>query len=291
MTITILIYDNIYNTAYTLKSKNIKYISDKNYQGKIDYVLYIDQAIKSFNNNIKFKNVKKIALLAETCFFRGETYDIVENNVDKFDIIFTFKESILSKKIPNIYYNNPNLCFLNKNDFNIHEKNKLLSTVISHKRFLEGHKMRYALLEKIKNLGIVDIYHNNFIKLPREENGKINSLKDYMFQIVIENSNYNYYYTEKISDCFLTGTIPIYWGCPKISEIFNANGIITFETLNECVNIIKSLTKEDYESKLEYVKENYEIALKLENEKKFIDEEIILSHYALNKNKTCLKVE
>ena len=51
------------------------------------------------------------------------------------------------------------------------------------------------------------------------------------FSIVIENSVYPKYYTEKITDCFATGTVPIYYGDTSIGEDFDLNGIIFIENL------------------------------------------------------------
>ena len=39
---------------------------------------------------------------------------------------------------------------------------------------------------------------------------KIDGLKDYRFSVVIENCKRDYWFTEKLIDCFVTGTIPIY---------------------------------------------------------------------------------
>ena len=49
-----------------------------------------------------------------------------------------------------------------------------------------------------------------------------------MFSIVIENSIESDYFTEKLLDCFLTGTIPIYVGTKTTSEYFDTDGIIYF---------------------------------------------------------------
>jgi hypothetical protein len=89
---------------------------------------------------------------------------------------------------------------------------------------------------------------------------KIEGLKDYMFSIAIENCKSDYYFTEKLIDCFVTGTIPIYWGCPSISKFFNTDGILSFNSLEELRDILKGLTPELYYSKISAVKENYELA-------------------------------
>ena len=86
-------------------------------------------------------------------------------------------------------------------------------------------------------------------------------LKDYRFCIAMENDYANNYFTEKLLDCMLSGTIPIYHGCKNIEKYFDINGIITFETVDELVNILNNLTEKDYKSRLSAIQKNYEIAL------------------------------
>jgi hypothetical protein len=70
----------------------------------------------------------------------------------------------------------------------------------------------------------------------------------------------DYYFTEKIIDCFMTGTIPIYYGCPSIENFFDINGIIVFDTVDELENILYNLTEKDYNEKYESIKNNFEKA-------------------------------
>lgn len=46
------------------------------------------------------------------------------------------------------------------------------------------------------------------------------------FHLTIENCRSRYYFTEKILDCFLTETVPIYWGCRNIGDYFDTSGIL-----------------------------------------------------------------
>jgi hypothetical protein len=82
-----------------------------------------------------------------------------------------------------------------------------------------------------------------------------------MFHIAVENSQNKNYFTEKIVDAFLTKTLPIYWGCPNIGEYFDDRGIILFNNENELIDIINSLTEEDYNNRKEYIEKNTQIAL------------------------------
>ncbi len=75
-----------------------------------------------------------------------------------------------------------------------------------------------------------------------------------MYSIAMENAVYDNYYSEKIADCFATGTIPIYWGSRTIERHFDVNGIIFLEDIAD----LSKLGPELYEKNLESVKNNLE---------------------------------
>jgi hypothetical protein len=140
--------------------------------------------------------------------------------------------------------------------------------VCSSKDMTTGHKLRLSVASKIKDK--VDLFggaHGS----PKSGSGigpsgdwwrsRDESLAPYMFSVVFENSSYDNYYTEKITDCFANGTIPIYWGDPKICETFDCNGIIKW---NENFDF-NSLTEELYKSKLDSITKNFEIVKKLDS--------------------------
>ena len=79
---------------------------------------------------------------------------------------------------------------------------------------------------------------------------------------VIMNSQKDSWYTEALIDSFACGCIPIFFGCKDIGNHFNIDGIIQFDSLPQLAKIIPTLTPELYNSKLEAVKENMEIARK-----------------------------
>jgi len=81
-----------------------------------------------------------------------------------------------------------------------------------------------------------------------------------MFSIVVENQKMDYYFSEKLIDCFMTGTIPIYYGCPSISRFFDNNGIITFNSLPELSEIIKNLNVNSYYEKIQSIEKNFELS-------------------------------
>lgn len=100
---------------------------------------------------------------------------------------------------------------------------------------------------------------------------KLLALQDYRFSVVFENAIYEKYYTEKITDCFATGTIPIYWGTKSVAEDFNQHGIIFWEDFQG----IESLTDEFYLSKYDAINDNLERVKKLESADDIIYKEIL----------------
>ena len=56
--------------------------------------------------------------------------------------------------------------------------------------------------------------------LPRDD--KIHLFTS-MYSVAVESSSETNYFTEKLIDCLITKTIPVYWGCPNISDFFDTS--------------------------------------------------------------------
>jgi len=83
------------------------------------------------------------------------------------------------------------------------------------------------------------------------------------FSVAIENALVDNYFTEKLMDCFLTKTVPVYYGCPNIVNFFEPKGIIdiTHNSADEAIAKVNTITGNTYLDMLPYVEENYERAL------------------------------
>ena len=121
----------------------------------------------------------------------------------------------------------------------------------------EGHRYRLSWAEKLKDkvdmyggacgssiIGGSHCYHHR---------KKSEAMKDYMFSIAIENCKVDCYFTEKITDCFANGVIPVYYGSKNIVKHFDENGIIFLDENFD----ISTLSEDLYNSKLDGVKENF----------------------------------
>ena len=81
---------------------------------------------------------------------------------------------------------------------------------------------RAQLIQDLKNIGFtVDIFgsQHNPVK------NKLATIKNYCFSLCTENSYHPGYVTEKLIDSFLSGSIPIYWGCLD-KALFNEDAFI-----------------------------------------------------------------
>jgi|SaaInlLV_10m_DNA_2_1039722.scaffolds.fasta_scaffold01207_4 hypothetical protein len=138
-------------------------------------------------------------------------------------------------------------------------KQKLLSFIGAvHPGHKGGHGFRNKVVEKLLNNPKADC----FGKGVKEIKGKITGLANYAFSIAMENHQQDYYFSEKINDCFLSDTVPIYWGCQSIGQFFDKRGIIIFNSLHELLEIIDSLDMDLYYEMLPYVKKNKEKSIK-----------------------------
>jgi hypothetical protein len=211
-----------------------------------DHIILTDT---SLHNVDYLKNKKKYAWILESPEITSDSYEFIKSNFYKFDKIFTFDSELL--KIDNRFIFTPiGGCWIEEKDRIISKKNKKTSMIISEKKQTSGHVLRHNIYNTIDEIDYFG-YMNPIVN-------KTEALKDYMFSIVVENSKKDYYFTEKIIDCFITGTIPIYYGCPSINNFFDINGIITFNNIEELKNILDNIDSNYYESKKEHIKNNYE---------------------------------
>jgi len=81
-----------------------------------------------------------------------------------------------------------------------------------------------------------------------------------MYNLAIENTDCDYYFTEKLIDCFLNFAVPLYYGTGKIAEIFDMDGIIPVRDIREVNQALTALTPADYWRRMPALLRNREIA-------------------------------
>jgi len=120
---------------------------------------------------------------------------------------------------------------------------------------------------------------------PKEVVNKYQLLSQYKFALCFENCVYPGYITEKIFDCFIAGSVPIYWGAPDIENYMPADLFIDmrqFKNFLELENHINSLT----EDQVSEYRNRIDIYLKSAEVKRFTDVQFSNTIMSLAKDET-----
>jgi hypothetical protein len=229
--------------------------------------LYVNQnALEILKDD---SSLPKFIWLLESREIIPEQYKFIEDNYDfvagRVDGIFTCDQRLTNEAGPDgkfLY------CISNAApwvmDRDIYSKSKLVSMVASNKGYTVGHQRRLKVVQEYFNkFGGDDLFGWGLPQeLPLRE--KSRALRDYMFSFAVENANYPTYFTEKLTDCFACGTIPVYYGTAGVAQYFNPDGIIFLNDGSPWENIPwEKLTPEYYESKKDAIAENFQIALQM----------------------------
>lgn len=263
--------------------------------GECDYVY------PKFNNdvsvNINFKNKNSFKVFVNNTEANSSANkdkpETVIANAHKYDLILTTDETIL-KECNNAVFFPYGTTWLNKNK-NAHKdstgvfEDKILDCV-SDKTFTisflttglmgkSGYEIRSTIWNNKSLINVKTLFYSSTrVKtthdclsygkfsntlhdglLPNDD--KINIFKS-KFSIAVENTKEKSYFTEKLIDCFLTKTVPIYWGCPNIEEFFDTRGMIIFNTIEEFYEKINYIKESDYDDMKPYIEANYIAAQK-----------------------------
>ena len=134
------------------------------------------------------------------------------------------------------------------------KKDKLLSAVVSSKKDTPGHQDRLNFIKNLKDhFGeSIDIFGRGI----NEIEDKWDALSRYKYHIALENSFFNHYWTEKLSDAFLAGCHPIYYGCPNIDQYFSLQSLTRIDIKNpqKAISIIeKCINDSTYEKAMRII--------------------------------------
>ncbi len=149
------------------------------------------------------------------------------------------------------------------------EKRPGISLVVGRKRRTEGHRLRHDVWRRQSDIGAP----KSFFKSDRGWPRKLSWLRgcpwvdplpanpwgwpslgdsklpifETQFHISIENCRSRFYFTEKLVDCFLTDTVPIYWGCRNIGDYFDTSGIIQADSADQIIAACNTATDALYQ--------------------------------------------
>jgi hypothetical protein len=208
-------------------------------------------------------------------------------NIELYSRFYTNHPKLIKKGMPYI----PSPPYVNfhigkKYDFLVKSKNNEkkynLGVIISGLKHLDGHHKRLQFLEKLIENQIEFVFwgrgddFNKYSNYLGVINNKWDALSLCKYTIVLENSINEYYWSEKIVDALLAFALPLYYGCPNITNYLPEQSFIKIDIQEDsCFEKIKKIINSDeYKKRLPYILEARDVILKRQNIYAFIDREI-----------------
>ena len=200
-------------------------------------------------------------------------------NSSRYKAILTFDTDVLRACTNAIRFTFYTETWIHENDYsNIDTSKKrfAISTLVGAKSLTEGHRLRqilYFAQNYLLSLPFTFYRSNQQPLLPEIQNNplleglhidaKFTLFKTYQFHLAIENSRQENYFTEKLIDCLITKTIPIYYGCPNIQEYFDTTGWILLESASPMEVFVRcnELHSNYYDTYKDIIDANYQKAL------------------------------
>jgi hypothetical protein len=222
---------------------------DRDVSADEELVIYTDDSIR----NPCMGHKKRIAWLLEPICKKPHNYDWILKNSHLFDYILTHDKRFVEQRDNFIYYPFGG-CWVEPSHRKFHPKTKNISIICSQRNFVPDHYKRHELIRRWGDY--IDVLGSGYSPIDNITDG----LKDYAFHIAMENQKEDYYFTEKLINPIMTGTIPIYWGMPSIGEYFDTRGMLLMNDIEEFPDIYNTLNQELYMEMLPYAKKNFETA-------------------------------
>ena len=196
-------------------------------------------------------------------------------NSSYYDFILTYDHVVLSK-CPNA---RRYICaeswvpLADIQSIDVSRKEFKLTGIFTHILYGIGHIFRRVIYHRQKELCMPRMFYRSGMRGQLDEiednpvfsstSSKIKLFETAQFSLAIENSEQTDYFSEKIIDCLVTKTIPIYWGCPNIEQYFDTTGWIRLERpcFDELQAKLGMLTPDYYSQYKDVIEKNFRAAM------------------------------
>jgi hypothetical protein len=225
----------------------------------INFSLFID-ATPETQNELSEVN---ILVLQEPNEYFG-LHDWAIHNKHLFSIILTWDDKVINNCDNAVFLPFGHTWFKPDQYQRHHDKKFQISHLRGNLLKTYGHSLRHELLDRKNEITIPTNFYDIFGDRHNIEDARIGKetvFSNSMFGVAIENTSHNGYFTEKILDCLLLKTIPVYWGCSSITNFFRQDGIITFNNVDDLIVKVNKLDESYYNERKDIIEENYNLAL------------------------------
>lgn len=208
-----------------------------------------------------YKNCIKVAWPLEPPSIHQYAYDeILLKYKNAFDYVlcfdYNFREKFMANGLKTSWWT-PGGSYIYAKDWAIYPKTKNLQIIASKKDWTRGHRLRHEVIRKYAKR-IDGIFGRAY----QYYDYQLDPFRDHRFAIVIENEIIHDYWTDKLLDCFLTGTVPVMWNDGFIEEYFNKDGMILWRDINELGQKLDTLNESLYNKMMPAIIDNFNRAKK-----------------------------
>ncbi|MBQ0908398.1 hypothetical protein KBJ98_06760 [Flavobacterium sp. F-328] len=196
-----------------------------------DYLIILEYPKDDFSIKVNKNNILHVCLEPpnEVSKYRQYANKNVKLIFNQLDIK---KNNILSHgALP--WHIDKDFDFLNRLKVESLTKENTIVWITSNQRSSKGHTMRMDFLENIKPLSFVRLYGRGICPVA----DKWDVLSTSKYAIAYENFESDYYWTEKIVDCFLSYTMPLYFGCNAIEDFFPKDSFIQIDPKDKHIKL------------------------------------------------------
>lgn len=222
-----------------------------------DYLIILDYPKNDFSINVNKNNIIHLCLeppneISKYRQFANKKVKWIFNQLD------IKQNNILSHgALP--WHIDKDFNFLNELKIeNLDKENKIV-WVTSNQRSSKGHNVRMDFLENIQHLPFLELYGRGINPIQ----DKWDVLSKSKYAIAYENFQSDYYWTEKIADCFLSYTMPLYFGCNKIDDFFPRNSFIQIDPNDKHIDLFLTevVNSNKWEENLDAISKARELVL------------------------------
>jgi hypothetical protein len=237
----------------TLDDADWCFVFDPALKRQVDfsYGLFMDAEALEPLQPFRYPHERRLAALRESPLH--PVYACAPELGRKFGRVFTFSADLLSGGAPFVRHLNAVNWLGGKGEAPGFKKSRGTSFIgnIEHPE-RAGYVLRKQVAQYLTSQPGVDCYGKGI----RWVDGKLEALAPYRFSVSMENVRSDHYFSEKLIDCILTETVPVYWGCPSLGDILDPRGLVCFESLEELQALLPGLDEGRYAEMRPYAEAN-----------------------------------
>ena len=245
---------------------HLKYVRDL---GAEDHIAVYPYSKTLFRRNHKV-NCNVSLIISEPKAIQGLYYRLLRLIRRNYNAVF-LRDKALAKRYKNVHALPLARSFINLEHLSVidqsYNKKAGTSLIASNKKQTTGHKLRHKIVDLVKKSNLkLSVLGRGYQPFNNKEDG----LLPYKYSIVIENAIEPHYFTEKIIDCLLCKTIPIYWGSGDIDEYFDTTNWLKFNSSTDILEQIELTQSGLHKIDTDKLELNYQQALALTDPDKLV---------------------